>query len=180
MSALIPQALGHPANVKSASSSHFSAAQPNAWQLLGWLGFAYLLMSVTDLALGWYPLKFGTAEWEFGTISATISDLAIPALALYLILCSAIARGSAKVIQAVSIVLIALAVSLTILFILYLTAVPLALRAVSTNPIIHLGMKKAIFKSLTLFIGYEALFVLGGLKGLRLRTIVAVPGYPAT
>jgi hypothetical protein len=171
MSVLIPQESGRSATVAKPGSTHFPAAQLTAWRILGWIGLAYLLMSVIDLALGWYPINFGTPEWEFGTISATFAGLAIPTLSLYLILCSAVARERANVVKTVSIVMIVLAVFLAILFILYLTAVPLALRAVVANPVIHLGMKKAILKSLTLFLGYEALYIFAGTMGLRRRLL---------
>lgn len=126
-----------------------------------------MIMSVIDLALGWYPLGFGKPEWEFGTISATIAGFAIPTLALYLIFGSALARERTNVVRGIAIAMIVLAVFLAILCILYLTSVPLALMAASTNPSIHLGLKKAIVKSLTLFLGYETLFIVGAIKGLR-------------
>jgi len=137
--------------------------------MLGWLGVAYLIMSVIDLALAWYPWGFGKPEWEFGTISTTIAGFAIPTLALYLILGSALARERTNVVRGIAVAMLVLAVFLAILCLLYLTSVPLALMAVSTNPGIHLGMKKAIVKSLTLFLGYETLFIVGGIKGLRQR-----------
>jgi hypothetical protein len=139
--------------------------------MLGWLGVAYLIMSAIDLALGWYPLGFGKPEWEFGTISATIAGFAVPTLALYLILGSALARERTKVARGIAVAMIVLALFVAILFILYLTAVPLALEGVSTNPSIQLGIKKAIVKSLTLFLGYETLFIIGAIEGLRRRPI---------
>lgn len=171
MSVLIPHDSGRPATAVRPSLTQLASAQLNGWAILGWLGLAYLIMSVIDLALGWYPVRFGQPEWEFGTISATIAGLAIPTLSLYLMLASAFARERAKLVRGVAIAMIVIAVFLAVLFLLYLTAVPLALRAVSNNPIIHLGMEKSIIKSLMLFLGYEALFILGAIKGLRRRTI---------
>lgn len=171
MSVLIPQDSGRSSNATRSAAGQLPSAQLNGWRILGWLGVAYLIMSVIDLALGWYPLGFGTSEWEFGTISSTIADLAIPTLALYLILGSAIVRERANVVRGIGVVMILVAIFLAILFILYLTSVPLALRAVSTNPIIHLGMEKAIIKSTTLFLGYEVLYILGAIKALRRRAL---------
>lgn len=171
MSVLIPQDSGRPATVVRPSPTQLASAQLKGWAILGWLGMGYLIMSVIDLALGWYPVRFGQPEWEFGTISATIAGLAIPTLSLYLMLASAFARERANLIKGIAVAMIVIAVFLAVLFILYLTAVPLALRAVSNNPIIHLGMQKSIIKSLTLFLGYEALFILGAIKGLRRRAV---------
>jgi hypothetical protein len=50
--------------------------------------------------------------------------------------------------------------------------VPIALKATATNDVVHFGMKKAILKSLILFTGYEVLFVIGALKGLRRRSSI--------
>jgi hypothetical protein len=63
-------------------------------------------------------------------------------------------------------------VALPILGILYLTNVPIALKATATNDVVHFGMKKAILKSLILFTGYEVLYVIGALKGLRRRSSI--------
>jgi hypothetical protein len=167
MSVLVPQESGRSAAAPRSATAHSPSAQLNGWRILGWLGVAYLIMSVIDLALGWYPLGFGKPEWEFGTFSATIAALAIPTLALYLILGSSIARERWNIVRGVGVVMIVLAIFLAILFILYLTSVPLALRAVATNPIIHLGIEKAIIKSVTLFVGYEALYILAAVKALR-------------
>lgn len=169
MSVIIPQESGRTATVGRSTSGYVPGALVDAWRVIGWLGLAFFIMSLLDLAMGWYPLGFGKPEWEFGTISATISGLAIPTLSLYLLFGSVIAREQAAAIKAVAIVMIVFALILAALAVLYLTSVPLALRAVASNPIIHLGMKKAVVKSLMLFAGYEVLFIAGAFKGLRRR-----------
>jgi hypothetical protein len=168
MSVIIPQESGRGSTVARPVSAT-ATSYLDSWKILGWLGLAYFLMSMIDLALGWYPLGFGKPEWEFGTISATAAGLAIPTLALYLMLGAAIARERVDIAKGIAIVMIVLAVSLVILELLYLTSVPLALKAVASNPVIHLGMKKSVFKSLMLITGYEAMYVLGAIKGLRAR-----------
>ncbi len=171
MSVIIPQESGRSATVGRSTTGYTSAGLVEAWRVLGWLGLAFLIMSLIDLALGWYPMRFGSPEWEFGTISATISGLAIPTLALYLVFGSAIAREQTQVIRAVAIAMVVLALALAGLALLYLTSVPLALRAVSGNAIIHLGMEKAVAKSVMLVAGYEALYIAGAFKGLRRRAV---------
>jgi hypothetical protein len=143
-----------------------------AWSVLGWLGLAYFIMSFIDLVLGWYPTRFGTPGWEFGTISQTVDSLAIPTLSLYLILAAAFARENTRAAKAAAIVMILLAVALPILGIFFLTNVPIALKATATNDLVHFGMKKAILKTLMLFTGYEALFVVGAVRGLRRRSSI--------
>jgi hypothetical protein len=170
MSVILPQQSGRTGTVERPVTVHSATSQLTAWRILGWLGLAFLIMSFLDLALGWYPVRFGSPEWEFGTISATISGLAIPTLGLYLILGSAIALDRSRTAKTVAIVMIVLAIVLPALGIIFLTNVPVALKATATNDVVHFGMKKAILKSLSLFAGYEILYVLGALKGLRRRS----------
>ena len=169
MSVLIPQQSGRATTVERPAAGYTSSAQLAAWSLLAWLGLAYFIMSFVDLALGWYPMRFGSPEWEFGTISGTVSALAIPTLALYLMLGSTIARERTKLAKAVAIVMIVFAIALPALGIFYLTNVPIALKSTATNDVAHFGMKKAILKSLMLFAGYEVLYVVGAVQGLRRR-----------
>ena len=75
-----------------------------------------------------------------------------------------------NIAKAVGIVLIVMGVLLLILAFFYLTTLPLALRAVRTNDMASLNMKKAVLKWLILFVGYEGLFIFGSLKGLRRRS----------
>lgn len=170
MPVIIPQESGRAATVERPTSAYLSSAYMDAWRILGWLGAAFLVMSMLDVVLGWYPLRFGTPEWEFGTISGTVAALSIPTLGLYLMLCSAISRERTGVAKAVGIAMIVMAVFLVGLAILYLTTVPLALKSVRTNDMASLTLKKAILKWLILFVGYEALYIAGGLKGLRRRS----------
>ena len=169
MPVIIPQESGRSTTVERPTTAYLSSAYIDAWRVLGWLGAAFFAMSVIDVLLGWYPVRFGSPEWEFGTISATVSSLSIPTLGLYLVLGSAIARERPTVAKAVGIGMIVMGVFLLILAFFYLTTLPLALRAVRTNDMASLNMKKAVLKWLILFAGYEGLFVLGGLKGIRRR-----------
>jgi hypothetical protein len=170
MTVIVPGQSGR-SKVERMQPAPLRTASADAWKLLGSLGAAFLFMSSIDLALGWIPLKFGTPEWEFGTLSATFAGLAIPTLALYLMLGSAIARERFHIIKTLAWAMAALALVLAFLCLVYLTSVPLALRAVANNEIVSTGLKKSVIKSLMLFIGYEILYVLGAIQGLRRRPV---------
>lgn len=172
MPVIVPHESGRSASVATPAATPGSPGQISAWRILGWLGLAYLLMSLIDLALGWYPIGFGSPEWEFGTISATMAGLAIPTLSLYLILGSAVAQDRKNMARAVGVAMIVIAVSIAILCVIYLTSVPIALNAVAANPVVHLGLEKAVIKSLMLFAGYEILYVVGAVRALRQRATV--------
>lgn len=169
MSVILPQQSGRAAPLDRSSIVYSSISMLTGWRVLGWLGLAFLIMSAFDLAFIWYPARFGVPQWEFGALSATVAGLSTPALSLYLILASAIATERPKLVKTVGIVMVLLAVVLPALSILYLTTVPLALKATAANPAVHLGIKKGIVKSLALGAGYEILFVVGALQALRRR-----------
>jgi hypothetical protein len=172
MPVIIPQESGRSATVNRPTTTYLSSAYMDGWRLLGWLGLAFFVMSGIDILLGWYPLRFGSPEWEFGTISATMSALSIPTLGLYLMLCSAISRERPRVAKVVGIGMIIMGVFLLGLAVLYLTTVPLALKAVATEYMASLNMKKAILRWLILFVGYEIIYVMGALKGIRRRSAI--------
>ena len=125
MSVIIPQESGRPKSVDRPATAYSISPQLTAWKILGWLGVGFFIMSLIDISLGWYPLRIGRPEWEFGTISATVLGLSVPCLALYLILSSAIALDRPAVAKTVGIVMIVLALLLPGLIILYLTTCPL-------------------------------------------------------
>ena len=165
MTVIVPERGRSPSLTSSTAS--VTPAYVDAWRLLGWLGVGYFVMSLIDLALGWYPLGFGSSEWEFGTISATMAGLAVPTLSLYLILGSALSRERRLAARIVAVIMIVVAVALAMLCIVYLTSIPIALNAVAENSVARLGIQKAIGKSLMLFVGYETLLVVGALCGFR-------------
>lgn len=144
-----------------------TSTQRDAWTLIGWIGLAFVLMGIADISLGFYPLAFGNVEWEFGVISGTLNGFAIPTMGAYLMLSSAVARNRPNVVRGVAVAMLAVAVCLVILGLLYLSVVPVAIRAVDRSEVVLLGMKKAIVKGGVLLFAYWLLYLLGGIKGWR-------------
>jgi len=141
--------------------------QRDAWALVGWLGIVFAVLSFADIGLGLYPLAFGNSEWEFGMISGILNGFAIPTMALYLLLGSLIARGNRIGARIMASLMGVIVMVLVVLGLLYATAIPLALKSVSNNAAIDLGMKKAILKAGILLVGYLALYVFGAVRGWR-------------
>jgi hypothetical protein len=168
MPVIIPQESGRAATVER-PPMYLSSAYLDAWRILGWIGLAFIVMAGSEIVIGWYPLRFGSPEWEFGTISATMGSLSIPTLGFYLILSSAISRERRGEARIVGIGMIVMAVLLLGLAIVYLTNVPLLLKAVAVNQVASQGIKKGVLRWIILFVGYETVFILGGLKGIRRR-----------
>jgi hypothetical protein len=137
------------------------------WSALGWIGAAFALLGVLDIALGWYPTAFGNLEWEFGTISGSLNALAIPMLGVYLMLASAVARGDRGMARIVSVIMGLMLITLLGLGVIYLTVVPVAIKSVAGNDLVALGMKKAVVKALSLGVVDAVLLVIGIQKGWR-------------
>ena len=139
----------------------------DAWTIMSWVGLGFLVMSGTDIALAWYPTSFGNPEWEFGAISASLNGFAIPTLALYLILASAIARKQIVFTRVLAIVLVALAIVIVVLGLIYATVVPQAFTSVSENDLLTSGMRRAVLKAVVLILAYVVLMIAGAVRAWR-------------
>jgi len=116
-----------------------------AWVLLGWVGFTFLIVGGSDFALTWYPMSFGNREWEFGTVTASFNGLPILVLGLGLLYGASLRYGRrwwAVLTLIVSVVLMLWVVGGAVL---WATNVPLALQAVP--PELMVGIKKALVKT---------------------------------
>jgi hypothetical protein len=128
------------------------------WYLLGWIGLVFALVGGFDLALIWYPMGFGNPDWEFGTVSATLDGLPVVTLGMALLLGVGAARGQRWLVRVMAVVFVAAAVAIVLAAILYATNVPLAIQSM-TDPVIALGLKKAIAKTTVQAVLYPVGFV---------------------
>jgi len=62
------------------------AESVQGWAVLGWIGLAFVVVGGTDFALVWFPLGFGTREWEFATVTQAFNGLPILLLGIGLLL----------------------------------------------------------------------------------------------
>lgn len=164
---ILSPAQRHPVSVETAALRPASRASIDAWRLLGWIGISFTILGLLDIGLGWYPTAFGNPEWEFGTISGSLNALAIPMLGLYLVLASAIARSDRRTARIVAVAMGVLMLVILGLGLVYVTVLPLAIKAVSGNALVSLGIKKAIIKAVTLGVADAVLLAVGMVKGWR-------------
>ena len=120
-----------------------------------------------DILLAWYPTAFGTVEWEFGAISATLNGLALPTLGAFMALCAAFAGNRRLAVRIIGAAMLVMAFLLVVAAVIYATDVPVALRAVDRNPALVAGVAKSIIKASLLLVVYFTLFLSGGLNALR-------------
>ena len=136
------------------------------WPLLGLIGLAFAAIGAVDIVLAWFPSALGSAEWEFGTIGATLNGLPLPALGLFLVLASGFARASRWQVRSVSIAFAVLVVALLAVALIYVTVIPVALGDV-TNGVVRTGLLKSVAKALVLLALYPVLFGWAAFRGFR-------------
>ncbi|MGW8265390.1 MAG: hypothetical protein ACWGSQ_03430 [Longimicrobiales bacterium] len=126
-----------------------------AWALLGWVGFAFLVVGGADFALTWYPMDFGNREWEFGTVTASFNGLPILVLGLGLLYAAALGyqrRWWGGVTLLVSAVLMLWVLGGVVI---WATNVPLALQSVPLE--MMTGIKKALVKTTIQSVAYPVI-----------------------
>ncbi len=136
---------------RQATSVHPS--WPAAWRAIGWFGFLLAVIGIGDALVNWYPMGWGSPEWEFGTISTTFGALPLVTMGLAALLGSVLARGSRSGIIAVSIFVLLAGLTLLALYVLFLTDVPLALKATARSAA-RLAIRRGIVRTTILGVGF--------------------------
>jgi hypothetical protein len=138
------------------------SAPRTAWKLFGWLGLIFVVIGAVDLALHWYPTAFKQPEWEFGTVANSVATLPLMTIGLTIMLASFLARGSRVGVMVMCVVFVLVLLFLIAAYLLFLSDVPLALRA-AQGPV-AITIKKSIVRTsamaLAFGIGYGAAAVL--------------------
>ena len=142
-----------------------SEAPAEGWKWIGWLGVLLAVVGLGDFVLAWYPLRFGVAEWEFGTVASTFAGLPLVTMGFAALLASGLARGRGWLVRLMGWWLVLFGVVVLAALVVFLTDVPIALRAVTGDA--ALGIKKAIAKTTMLGVVFSAAYVVSGASALR-------------
>jgi len=149
------------------------AAEPRfdrdvAWRVVFIPAVLFVVVGGIDSLLTWFPANFGTTEWEFGTITASLNGLPLPVLGLTLLLLASIATGRLRLARLVLWLMVLVAVAVLAMMVLYLLTLPQAFRAASeASDIARVGLKKAMIKSVVQLICYPAALVTTAVLGWR-------------
>ena len=154
---------------KKAESKLLKPDLDMAWKWVGRLGVLLLVVGLGDFALGWYPLNFGSVEWEFGTIAATFSGLPLVTMGFAAFLGAGLARGQRWVVLTAAWALAVLAVFVGAMYLVFLLDVPVALRSV--EGVAELGIKKAIAKTSLLGLSFAGIYGWAAVAVLRHSSI---------
>jgi hypothetical protein len=136
-----------------------------AVKALGWFGVILALAALSDFVLAFYPLGFGSAEWELATISSVIQGLPLISIGLAAIWVSGGLSGQRRLLIAVGVLLLASAVSVFGLLIVFLTNVPIALQA--TRDVARLGIEKLAAKTVVLALVFGVSYIVAGVLALK-------------
>ncbi len=124
-----------------------------------------------DVALFYWPLRFGDAEWEFGTISQTFDALPLPTMGAVLLAMAARLTGRPQAKVALAVLCAAIAVWCLTLLIVFLLDVPVAFQALDratraaaeqgrqVNPLAGAGLKRGVAKAIVFGIAYAAAYL---------------------
>lgn len=136
------------------------------WKLLGWVGLILAVVGAQDLLLALVPPQVGNPEWEFGTVTAALNGLPVLTMGLALLVGWAAAHGRIWPLRVLSVTLWLLAVLILAGFTLYALTIPIALQS-APDPIIALGLKKAIAKTSVQAVLYPLAFLAMGIAAFR-------------
>jgi hypothetical protein len=141
------------------------AAPKSAWQLFGWFGLLLAVVGSVDVALQWYPLAFNSPEWEFGTIAVSIASLPLLTIGTTVLLASFMTRAVRPGVVAMSVVFSLLTLAVAFGLVLFLTDVPLALRAAPAQAAISL--KKSIVRTLVMGFSFGLAYLTAAVSSFR-------------
>jgi len=137
-----------------------------AWSLLGWLGLVLALAGATDLVLLLIPLRLGSPEWEFATVVSFTSGMPLVSIGLAALAGSGAARGTRWLMGVTGTVFAVGSLVLVVLLLLFVTNVPVAMRAASGGA--ELGITKAIVKTVILGALFGVAYAVGAVWTLKL------------
>jgi hypothetical protein len=136
------------------------------WRILLVLGWLFTVIGLLNTWLLWVPLRFGSAEYEFASVAASLDGLPVTMMGLTIALAASRAGGHVRSGGAATILLWVVAALVVAAGVLYWLNVPLALGEV-TEPMVRLGIKKSMVKVTTQAVLYPAAMVYLALIGSR-------------
>lgn len=119
-------------------------------------GAALALAGWTDAALLWYPLGFGTPEWEFATTSTFFDALPLGTIGLTALAIGAMSRGSPRLLRVLSFLFPALAIAFVAVLGLFLLNAVVAWNRV--DPALKVMLDRAVLKTSVLGLTYIVLY----------------------
>lgn len=144
------------------------AVEPSAeagWRVVVLAGLFLGAVGWLDAVLLWVPPRFGSAEWEFGTVSTMFNAMPLPTIGLALAVAGMLALGWTLGLRLAGWFAMAVILALLAALVLYGLDLPPALKAVP--PGAKSELKRVIAKTVVLAIGYLVAYATLGVLILR-------------
>jgi PAS domain S-box-containing protein len=144
-----------PRPVYAAPAAHESARVP-FWTATACVGAALTVVGWADLALLWFPLRFGRPEWEFATIGAHFDHMALGTAGVLLLALGIAHRGWWAPAQALAMASQLIAIGLVAVYAVFIVAAPQAWHNVA--PQLEPTIGRAVRKVSVYAVGYAAAY----------------------
>jgi hypothetical protein len=135
-------------------------------RLVLFAGIFIILLGWVDILVSWFPLGFGSPEWEFGVVSATVDGLPLSTLGLVMTLLGAAASESRRGLQLALVWATWVFVVLVVCGVLYALTVPVALGVLGPEGL-QAPLGRAVVKTSTLLLAYLGFYGWMGLQAIR-------------
>lgn len=126
------------------------------WDVMGWIGLAFLFVGGSDFALVWFPLNLGTREWEFAAVTQSFNGLPILLLGVGLLVVAA--QRLDRRWWGVAGLVVATAMLLWVVLGVALWGMNVSLALQTAPPDMVEGIQKAVTKTLIQSVVYTAAF----------------------
>ena len=132
------------------------ASRAPFWTATVFVGAAVTVVGWADLALLWFPLRFGRPEWEFATIGAHFDHMALGTVGVLLLALGIAHRGWWAPAQALALASQLIAIGLVAVYAIYIVAAPQAWHNVA--PQLEPTIGRAVRKVSVFAVGYAAAY----------------------
>jgi hypothetical protein len=129
------------------------------------LGLALTIIGFTDVGLLFFPSRWASVDWEFGTVSAAFEGLPLGTIGLGLMCAAAVARGRRRAMGVLAVVQLLLTLVLIAMLLIFLLDVPVVVRAV--DPAMRPTLMKALVKTGSMAVVYVVLYLTFGIWVVR-------------
>jgi len=141
-----------------------------AWKLGFLCGLTLALVGALDAALLFYPARFASLDWEFGTISGLVEGMPLVTMGFGAMAAAAAATGWKKWSQFLGVAGLLIAVVLAVLLLIFALDLPAAFRAL--QPAARGPLRKSVLKTGLMGVAYFVFYAtLGVWTWRRLKSL---------
>lgn len=127
------------------------------WRVLAGMGIVFVLLSLVDFGLAFYPVSFGSAEWEFGTATTVMNNFPLATVGVGLIGVAGLGRRGEGLVKLARWLSILAVVTILVLSVMFGRNLSEAVRSV-TDPVLREGLYEAIARTSIQLLAYLAGF----------------------